>query len=142
MAGICLRGGKMVKTRNVNKDLCRNYLAKAEEYFAAMNEEFEKRRFNSCVLCAIHCGISAADALTIFFKGIRHAGERHEDVVQLIEELGLEPQIIPNKIRQLLSLLQVKNQTEYEERLATESGASIAMKNAERFFGWVRELLG
>ncbi len=125
----------------MSKDLYRNYLAKAEEYFVAMKEEFEKKRFNSCVLCAIHCGISAADALTIFFKGVRHAGERHEDVVQLIEGLGLEPQTIQNKIRQLLSLLQVKNQTEYEEKLATESGALMAIKNAERFFGWVKELL-
>jgi len=132
----------MFKTKNVSKELYRNYLAKAEEYFAAMNEEFEKQRFNSSVLCAVHCGISAADALTIFFKGVRHAGERHEDVVQLIEDLGIEPQAVHSKIRQLLGLLQVKTQTEYEEKMTTESGALTAIKNAERFFGWVKGLLG
>ena len=55
-----------------------------------MNDELQKQHFNSATLCAIHCGISAADAVTVFFKGVRHAGEKHEDVVQLLETLELE----------------------------------------------------
>jgi len=74
----------MIKTRNVSKELYQNYLLKAKEHFEAMNTEFEKENYNSCSLCAIHCCISGADAVTIFFKGVRHAGDGHEDVVQLL----------------------------------------------------------
>lgn len=130
-----------MKTRAVNKPLFRNYLKKAEEYFDAMNTEFSSQRWNSCVLNAIHCGISAADALTVFFKGVRHAGERHEEVVNLLQSLDLDKNILKKKTRQLFDLLDIKNMAEYEENLTTESGALAAIKNAERFFKWVKEVL-
>ncbi|MCX6706918.1 MAG: HEPN domain-containing protein [Candidatus Woesearchaeota archaeon] len=130
-----------MKTRAVSKPLSRNYLRKAEEYSNAMNNEFSNQRWNSCVLNAIHCGISAADALTIFFKGVRHAGERHEEVINLLQTLDLDKNILGNKTKQLLGLLDVKNSAEYEEKLTNESGALTAVKNAERFFSWVKEVL-
>ena len=70
-----------LKTRSVNKHLYKNYLKKAEEFMNACNDSFLKEDWNAAVINAIHAGISASDALTIFFKGVRHAGERHEDVV-------------------------------------------------------------
>jgi len=130
-----------MKIRTVNKEFYKNYLKKAEEFFSAMDSEFSKRNFNSCVLCAIHCGISAADALTVFFKGIRHAGERHIEVIELIESLDIDKSLLKNKIRQLVGLLDVKNMVEYEERLTTETGALTAVKSAERFFSFVKEML-
>lgn len=131
----------MIKTKAVDKSLYANYLKKAEEFFSAMNSEFSKQSFNSCVLCAVHCAISSADALSVFFSGIRHAGEKHEDAVSLIESLPIEKTIIANKVRQLSALLGVKNSVEYEEKLTTENGAITALKNAERFFLWVKETL-
>lgn len=129
----------MEKTRNVEKSRHSNYLKKAEEYFSAMHDEFNKRNFDSCTLCAIHCCISAADALTIFFKGVRHAGEKHEDAVKLISTLTLDN--LQNKIRQFLNVLNIKNAVEYEEKLTTENGALTAMQNTERFFNWAKETL-
>ena len=131
----------MIKTRNVSKDFYKNYLQKAEEYFQTMNQEFEQKRYNSCVLGAIHCCISTADALTVFYKGVRHAGEKHEDVVQLLETLEIDREVLKSKARQILSVLQLKNMTEYEEKLTTENGALAAIKSTERFYGWVKEML-
>ncbi len=130
-----------MKTRNLNKGLYVNYLKKATEFYESAKDEFEKRRWNSCVLNAIHCAISAADALTVAFNGIRHAGERHEDVVKLLQELDIDKKMLKDKTRQLLALLDVKNMTEYEEKLTTENGADVALKNAERFYGWVKDQL-
>ena len=104
-----------------------------------MNESFNKQEYNAVVLNAIHCAISSADALTVFYKGLRHAGERHEDVISLLNTLDIKD--IQNKNRQLLNLLQLKNKAEYEEKLMTESNASDSIKNASRFFNWVKELL-
>ena len=130
-----------MKTKNVNKWLHVNYLKKANEFYDTAKNEFERKNWNSCVLNAIHCAICAADALTIAFKGIRHAGERHEDVVKLFQELDMDTKVLKDKTKQLLALLDVKNSTEYEEKLTTENGASIALENAERFFEWVGEQL-
>ncbi len=130
-----------MKTRTINKELYRNYLKKADEYFEAMNNEFSSQRFNSSVLNAIHCAISATDALTVFFKGIRHAGERHEDVIGLLNTLEVDKDTLNNKTKQLLSLLDIKNAVEYEERLTTEQGALTAIKNTERFLSWTKSML-
>ena len=131
----------MIKTRSVGKYLYKNYLKKAEEYFDAMNNQFDKQNFNACVLNAIHCAISSSDALTIFFKGVRHAGEKHEDVIKLLLDLDLDREVLASKTRHLSNLLTIKNQVEYEEKLTTENGAEIAKKNAERFFIWVKDIL-
>ena len=128
-----------MKTRNVDKHKYRNYLAKADEFFDIMNESISKRKFNAAVLNAIHCAISSADALTVFYKGVRHAGERHEDVVSLLNTLGLPD--MQSKNGQLLDLLRIKNSAEYEEKLMTETNAADSIKNAERFSKWVKEML-
>ena len=108
-----------MKTRNVDKHKYINYLKKADEFFEIMNDSFAKRKFNAVVLNAIHCAMSSADALAVFYKGVRHAGERHEDVVSLLNTLGLAD--MQSKNRQLLDLLRIKNSAEYEEKLMTET---------------------
>src|SRR3989339_252710 len=128
-----------MKTRSVDKHKYRNYLVKADEFFDMMNDSFAKRKFNPTVLNAIHCAINSADALTVFYKGVRHAGERHEDVVALLNTLGLPD--MQSKNRQLLDLLRIKNSAEYEEKLMTEANALDSIKNTERFFKWVRGML-
>ena len=128
-----------MKTRNVDKHKYRNYLAKADEFFDIMNESISKGKFNAAVLNAIHCAISSADALTVFYKGVRHADDRHEDIVVLLNTLGLQD--MQSKNRQLLDLLRIKNSAEYEEKLMTETNALDSIKNAERFFKWVKAIL-
>lgn len=128
-----------MKTRNVDKHKYGNYLIKSDEFFDAMNDSFAKRKFNATVLNAIHCAISAADALTVFYKGVRHASERHEDVISLLNTLGLPD--MQKKNKQLLDLLRIKNSSEYEEKLMTETNALDSIKNAERFFTWIRSML-
>ena len=128
-----------MKTRNVDKHKHGNYLSKAEELFNTMNECLEKRRFNATVVNAVHCAISTADALTVFYKGVRHAGERHEEAISLLNTLGLQD--MQSKNKQLLALLHVKNSAEYEEKLMTENNAIDSVRNAERFYKWVKENL-
>ena len=128
-----------MKTRNFDKHKYENYLIKADEFFDSMNDSFAKRKFNATVLNAIHCAISAADSLTVFYKGVRHASERHEDVVALLNTLGLPE--MQKKNSQLLNLLRIKNSAEYEEKLMTETNALDSIKNAERFFTWIRGML-
>lgn len=129
------------KTRHVDRSLFKKYLRKAEENLETAKDCIKAGRWNAAVVNAVHCGISACDALTVFMIGVRHVGERHEDAIGLLLSLGLPKEILSSKGRQLSRLLGIKNAAEYEERLMTESEAREAVRDAERLFQWIEVLL-
>ncbi len=131
----------MVNTRAVTNSLSRNYLQKAQECFSSAQDAFTKGHWNSCVINAVHCGISAADALTVFHVGQRCIGERHNEVLELIRQIEIFQgrTDFNKKIQQLSSLLGYKNQAEYEEKLMALNEADLALKHAERFLNRVKE---
>lgn len=130
-----------VRVRHVDKSLFKNYLRKSEECFNTALECLRTRRWNAAVMNAVHCGISACDAVTVFMLGVRHAGERHEDAISLFQTVGLPRDVLAAKSKQLSRLLGIKNVAEYEERLMGEDDAKEAVRDAERFFSWVKEFL-
>ena len=129
------------RTRSVRKELFGNYLEKAWESLEAARESLGARRWNAAAINAVHCGISATDALTVFMIGVRHAGERHEDAVTLLQTLSLPKATHSAKGRQLGRLLSIKNTAEYEERLIREKEAAEAVRDAERYYEWIETLL-
>ena len=133
---------KASRTRAVNKSFYINYLKKAGEFCRAMEHSYQVGDWNACVVNAIHCAISSADAVTVFYLGFRHAGEKHHDVLQLLESIDINPKEMHSKNRQLTSLLMIKNRAEYEERLMNKSDAVNARKGAIRYHDWVKKKLG
>ncbi len=129
---------KEIRTRAVSRELCKNYLRKAEEFHRCMEQSHSTGDWNACVVNAIHCAISSADAMTVFYLGFRHAGERHQDVLQLLQEIDITSKEIQSKNRQLSSLLTIKNRAEYEERLMSKSDAENALKACKRFHEWAK----
>jgi uncharacterized protein (UPF0332 family) len=125
-----------MRIRRVEKYKFRIYLQKAEEFYYEMQDALEKERWNAVGLNGIHCLISSCDALTTYFLGKRSASEKHEDVVKLLAELGLEERIIKEKINQALSILRSKTRVEYEGELFTEKEARRMAKQVERFYEW------
>jgi len=130
-----------VRVRHVDKSVFRSYLKKAEECFSAAQECLDAGHWNAAVINAVHCGISACDALTVFMLGVRHAGDRHEDAISLFQTVALPRDILAAKSKQLSRLLGIKNAAEYEERLMNENDAREAVRDAERFFTWVKGFL-
>ena len=104
-----------------------------------MNLAFDRGEWDMAVVAAVHCGISSADALTVYFRGVRHTGQKHEDVVKLLNDIPLDN--MKNKVQQLLNLLRLKSSAEYQTTLMTRPNASNAVKEAERFFKWAKETL-
>lgn len=131
----------MTKTRKVNKTLYRNYLQKAQENLESAKESLQARRWNAATVNAVQSGINATDALTVFMIGVRHAGERHEDALALLQTLNLPRDELKNKSRQLSRLLGIKNASQYEERLIREKEAYNAIRDAERYYNWVMDRL-
>ncbi|MDO9536934.1 MAG: HEPN domain-containing protein [Thermoplasmata archaeon] len=130
-----------LRTGAVYRRLFKNYMKKADELYIAMESSYERGHWNACVVNAIHCVINAADALTVFYLGFRHVGDRHQDVMQLIQTVDIESKELKAKSQQLLSVLGIKNVAEYEERLMDQNDAKNARKACDRFYHWAMEKL-
>ena len=130
-----------IRTRPVDRHAYKNYLKKAKEHHTAMQMNYERGLWNACVVSAIHCAISCADALTSFYLGFRHAGDRHHDVLTLLQKIEIDKKELSSKTQQLAALLSIKSAAEYEERLMDEKNAEGARKACDRFYAWVIEKL-
>lgn len=128
-----------MRTRNVDKHKYKNYLDKAEQYETAMDALFEQSKFDACMGNAIHCAISAADALCVFKKGLRHAGERHEDAISLFLSIDTNDKNLRLQGNRLSRLLNIKTSVEYGERLFSRKDANSATKSTKRFFEFVKQ---
>ena len=122
---------------NVTSGFYQNFLKKAEECSVGMNAAFVGGDWNMFVIAAIHCGISAADAITVKFLGVRNSGSRHEAVIGLLSKLNLPE--IGKKNQRLSNLLRIKSTAEYEELLMSKADASDALRD---FMGGLRNCLG
>ncbi len=128
----------VVSTRKLSPAKSGNYLKKAEELYLEMLEARRSARFNSAVISAVHCGISASDAYTVYAGGVRSASKDHGDAVRLLFTMGADARALSEHLRWLL---EVKNAAEYEDRLFTSKDADLAVKHAERLYKWVRDKL-
>lgn len=130
-----------MKTRSVDRFRAKDYLKRAEECKNSMNRAFESGDWNACVINAVHCAISSADAFCIFKKGVRNASESHRDSIALF--LGIEPnsEEMKRNSNHLSRLLDIKTDAEYGEHLSTKNDAELSKKHAERIFEFVKSKL-
>lgn len=129
----------MSRKEGLPKDAFRVYLRKAEDFGRAMVEEQQKSNPNSAGLAAIHCAISACDALCVFHLGERSRGQSHHDAVALVGRLP-----VPEAGRYVLQFAEVlshKNAVEYEARSLSHEDAGLLVKRAERLLGWAKKNL-
>lgn len=128
-----------IKTERISKNLYDVYLKKANEFYQLMKQAEARNLWNGTGLNAVHCAISSCDALTTFYLGERSRGEKHEDVIDLLKRIKIED--ISKRIRQLSSILGIKNLVEYEAREFYKEDALRIAVQVERFYNWVKEQL-
>lgn len=126
---------KKIPTRNVGKSSAAIYLAKSRQFSRAMTDSLSNGDWDAAGLGAVHCAISANDAVLVLAKGIRSTSSRHEDSVALLESLVSAPGV-KNSVSHLKRLVAKKNVIEYEDRMFRESEARDAVKRASRFLTW------
>ena len=131
---------KIIKTTAVHKSDFSNYVKKAEEFHGAMQDSLSRGKWNAVGLNAIHAGISAADALLVFFHGVRSTSPKHDDIIKLITSL-IPHKDIKNQATHLRRLIYMKNIVEYEVRLIDRDEALALSRHASRFLEWVRTML-
>jgi len=126
---------KKISTRDVSKSAAINYFGKSQQFSRAMIESLGKDDWDATGLNAVHCAISANDAVLVLTKGIRPTSSKHDDSIALLESLVVVSGV-KSATLQLKRLVAKKNLIEYEERMFRESEARNAVKNASRFLAW------
>lgn len=129
-----------VQTRAVKRSYAMNYLSKARQFSAAMHAALDVGDWDAAGLNAVHCGLSANDALLVATHGVRSSSPRHADSIRLLDSL-VDVKGIKSASVQLQKLIAKKNVIEYEERLFKEAEAKETVKNADRFLAWVTKTL-
>lgn len=131
---------KKIVHQSAPKTEYKDYLKKAEEFYATMQDCFLKERWTSSALAAVHAAICANDALTIFARGIKCSSSRHEDTVTLLQNLT-ELDGVKTNSTHLLRIIKKKSIVEYSGGSFTQKGAEEITKSTERFLNWVKSIL-
>jgi len=132
---------KKIITRKVERSRYTIYLKKTEEFYQTMLQAEKEGRWNAVGLNAVHCAISACDAILVFHLGLRSSSEYHEDAVSLLCSLSKIADI-EQKSKMLANILAKKNLVEYEDRDFFEDEAKMLIKLTARFFDWVKSKIG
>lgn len=128
---------KKLKTRSVSRERHATYLKKAREFLRAAEFSFKINDWDAVGLNAVHAAISAADALLVYYGGIRSTGDSHHDVAGLLRQHIKDDQL-GSKIQTLSKVLGYKNLAAYEDREVTEAEGRDAEKLARRFLEWAQ----
>ncbi len=126
---------RKLKTTELHRSLAANYLRKAKEFRDVMNQALLEGRPNAAALTAIHSAISAADGVCVHVSGRRSSSKDHYDAVLLLRQSFPGTEGL-RQAERLASLLDKKNQVEYEVRLFTTREAADLAKQAERLLEW------
>ena len=102
---------KRIKTAHVEKVSAGLFFQKATEFFKAMVSAQQAGLSNAAVLNAVHCVISAADAVLVHKGEVRSLSRAHGDAMELLSQyLGKEKS--DEAVRHFRAVLQKKNLVE------------------------------
>ncbi len=130
---------KKASYENIEPSKYSVYFDKAEAFFRAMTAAYRDENRYSTGLEAVHCAISATDALLAKRFGIRCTGKDHRDVIRLIQE-RMGPQS-KEQAALLSRIINMKNQIEYEDRMFTAKEAEEIFKRTDRYYNWIKTQL-
>lgn len=126
--------------RRVEKVRAIGFLRKATEFYETMRQAMQAEHWNAAGLNAVHCAISACDAVLVYYTEQRSASPDHETAAYLLGALDKVPDAKP-KAETLRRILHEKHLIEYEDRAFTASEAATLTKLTERFYTWAHGLI-
>ena len=127
---------RKIKTKTIERTEYKTYLKKATEFYETMLQAEKMEKWNAVGLNAVHCSISACDALLVFYAGIRSTSDSHLAVIELLSTSVKLPEV-KSKSETLRKVLVKKGLIEYENRDFTQKEAGEILKLTERFYTWV-----
>lgn len=131
---------KNIPHKQVARERYGIYWAKAMEFFEAMVDACQKRKWNTAGLAGVHCCICATDALLVKRAGVRSSSKEHQDAVGLLRGRISDPDAVA-QARRLGEILSQKNLIEYVDKSYTEKEALELKVKVERYIAWARGLV-
>lgn len=128
-----------IKIKKEERSVAQDYLKKATDNYQQMLLAIEGNNYNAAATLAIQCGISAADAICVFEKGMRSISADHLDVCELVESLAIAAAV--DKAKTLRKIIAKKNMVQYERRNIFQVEAEEIVKLTDRFYQWVNSIL-
>ena len=129
-----------MKVKPIDSSAAKNYQKKASDFYDVMELSYRERKWNAVGLNAVHCAISASDALLAKYGGIRNTSSDHKEAADILVKTikQAESKQYAKCLRKILGL---KNLIEYEKRLFTETDSTEILKPTQRFYEWAVKLL-
>ena len=113
------------------------YWRKAQDFYQGMLTANNDGNWNSLVLQAVHCAISATDALLVKKKGIRCSSKDHFDIIELLKT-SIDDKEINKYAGSLAKIINFKHLVEYEDRMVMEKEAYDIFLKTDRYYNWVK----
>jgi HEPN domain-containing protein len=129
-----------MRTRHVGEDEIPQYFSKALRFSRSMHAAFSEGNWDAVGLSAVHMAISLNDALTGLRAGVRSAGPKHDDAVDLFRRNFTEGKS-QGAAEDLRWLIGKKSLVEYESRALTEKEAEESVERADRFLEFAKRKL-
>ena len=130
----------MSPSRQIVRDDSNTFWEKAKEFRALMEVAQEQNQWNSLGLAAVHCAISANDALLAFFAGRRASGSDHREAILLLIKHVKSPETKVNS-EHLKRVIVKKNLIAYEAKLISNRDAQELYQHTTRFYTWAQRVL-
>lgn len=130
---------KKIKTAAVAKSDAINYLKRARQLLASMRNNLVVSQWTAAVIDGVHAAISANDALTITYTGLRCTSSHHVDAAEFLRQ-ALPKNLTPD-LQRLRRIIGIKSHVEYGPSLTTEKEAHKVAQDVERFMSWAEKLI-
>ncbi len=127
-----------IRTTKEDRGAAIDYFNKAEDNHKAMILAFTSKNYNAAGTLALQCAISSADALCVYFKGVRSVSQDDFDICELVASISL-PEAKDNAAA-LRRIIGRKTLIQYERRNVTGKEAEDLVKTTSRFFQWACSL--
>ena len=129
-----------MKVRSEERSVANHYFKKAKDNFDQMQKAYVDGNWNATATLAVQCAISAGDAICVYGSQVRSISPDHMDVCVLVAKVPLSDAALKSK--QLQKVIMRKNMVQYESRNMNRSDAETMVKATERFYEWVKAILG
>ena len=105
---------------------------KARQFYDTMHHAQKTEKWAALGLNAVHCVISASDALLVRFLGQRAAGDDHMQASGILSRLPIDG--VDEQVANYKRIIAKKNAIAYENREFRQTEALDIAKQTERFY--------
>ncbi len=128
------------QTKRVDRSKAGTFWNRAQQCAAAMDDALKKGDWEAVGVNAVHCAISANDAILVALRGIRPSSQDHKDAVRVLLSQFKEEDA-QSAAKRLGAIISKKSRVEYEQKRMTEKEAREIALDAYRFLEWVKSRL-